>query len=204
VDRPATFFAKPSAWRAWLRKNHAKATELWVGFHKTRTGKPSLTWKESVDEALCFGWIDGLRQGIDDGSYRIRFTPRKATSIWSKANIARVAELEAEGRMTEAGRAAFAKRKEAKSGVYSFERESPAELPPEWQSRFEKKKKAWSFFSAQAPSYRRVAYHWVTSAKQEATRLRRFELLLADSEAGLRVGPHRPTKRSARTPCRRA
>jgi uncharacterized protein YdeI (YjbR/CyaY-like superfamily) len=193
LNRPATFFTKPAAWRAWLEKNHGRKTELWVGFHKTSTGKPSITWKESVDEALCFGWIDGLRQGIDDASYRIRFTPRKATSIWSKLNIARVAELEAEGRMTDAGRAAFANRKEAKSGVYSFERDKPAELPVEWQSRFEKKKKAWTFFSSQAPSYRRVAYHWVMSAKRDPTRLRRFEQLLADSDAALRVKPLRPT-----------
>ena len=197
MDRPATFFARPAVWREWLRKNHAKVNELWVGFYKTSSDKPSITWKESVDEALCYGWIDGLRQGIDAESYRIRFTPRKATSIWSKGNTARVAELEAEGRMTDAGRAAFAKRKESKSGVYSFERETPAELPADWQSRFEKKRKAWSFFSSQAPSYRRVAYHWVMSAKQDATRLRRFEQLLADSEAELRVAPLRPRQRPA-------
>lgn len=196
MERPATFFAKPSAWRAWLEKNHAKKDELWVGFYKTSTKKPSITWKESVDAALCFGWIDGRRQGIDEASYRIRFTPRKATSIWSKINIARVAELEAQGLMTDAGRAAFAKRKEAKSGVYSFERDKPAELPPDWQLRFEKTKKAWSWFSTQAPSYRKVAYHWVVSAKQEATRLRRFEQLLLDSANGLRVAPLRRPDRS--------
>ena len=97
TERTATFFRNPTLWRKWLEKNHAKHTELWVGFHKTSTGKPSITWKESVDEALCFGWIDGLRQGIDEDAYRIRFTPRKATSIWSKVNIARIGALEAEG-----------------------------------------------------------------------------------------------------------
>lgn len=187
----ATFFAKPAAWRKWLAAHHAKETELWVGFHKTSTKKPSITWKESVDEALCYGWIDGRRQGIDEESYRIRFTPRKATSIWSKANIARVAELEAEGRMTDAGRAAFAKRKESKSGVYSFERDEPAALPPAWLARFKKLKAAWAWFSTQAPSYQRVAFHYVISPKQEATRERRFEELLRDSEAGLRVKPLR-------------
>lgn len=187
----ATFFDKPSAWRKWLEKHHATETELWVGFWKAGTKKPSITWKESVDEALCFGWIDGRRQGIDAESYRIRFTPRKATSIWSKINVARVAELEAEGRMRDAGRAAFAKRKEAKSGVYSFERESPAELPPAWLKRFKAAKAAWTWFSGQAPSYQRVAFHWVVSAKQEETRSRRFEELLADSANELRVKPLR-------------
>lgn len=187
----ATFFSTPADWRRWLLKHHAAAAELWVGFHKTKSGKPSITWPESVDEALCFGWIDGLRMGIDETSYRIRFTPRKATSIWSNVNVRRVAELEAAGRMTDAGRAAFARRKDSKSGVYGHERAAPATLPPAWQARFEKKTKAWAFFEAEAPSYRRVAYHWVMSAKQEATRERRFEQLVADSAAGQRVKPLR-------------
>ncbi|MBX3228432.1 MAG: YdeI/OmpD-associated family protein [Labilithrix sp.] len=192
--KQATFFATPAAFRRWLAKNHAKATELWVGFHKKGTGKPSITWPESVDESLCYGWIDGLRQSIDEDAYRIRFTPRKPTSIWSKVNIARVAALEAEGRMTVAGRAAFARRSEEKSAVYAYEREH-ATLTKEMQARFEKNEKAWSFFSSQPPSYRRVALYWVTSAKKEETRARRFAQLLTDSASGRRIAQLTPPGR---------
>lgn len=192
----ATFFATPAAWRRWLEKNHEKRAELWVGFYKTKSGKPSITWPQSVDEALCFGWIDGLRQGTGEDSYRIRFTPRKATSIWSKVNIARVEALEAEGRMTDAGRAAFARRKDSRSGVYGHERDKPAELPPEWRARFEKKKRAWSFFQSQPPGYQRIAIHWVMVAKREETRSRRFDQLLADSLAQRRIGVLTYSKRT--------
>lgn len=182
------FFPNPAAWRRWLARNHVTAKEQWVGFYKTHTGKPSITWPESVDEALCYGWIDGLRKSIDETAYKIRFTPRKPTSIWSAVNIARVDELTKLGRMAAAGLAAFAKRKHEKSGVYGYERKKDAELEPAWQLRFERNKKAWTWFSTQAPWYRRIAYHWVMSAKKEETRLRRFEQLLSDSSKGERIG----------------
>ena len=132
--RPALFFAGPAKFRDWLAAHHAEATELLVGFHKLDSGQPSLTWPESVDEALCFGWIDGVRRRIDETSYSIRFTPRKAASVWSAVNIAKVAKLEAEGRMTEAGRTAFARRRENRSGIYAYE-QRPQELPPEYRAR---------------------------------------------------------------------
>jgi uncharacterized protein YdeI (YjbR/CyaY-like superfamily) len=188
------FFATPEAWRRWLEKNHAKHDELWVGFHKRGTGKKSITWPEAVDEALCYGWIDGLRKSIDAEAYRIRFTPRKATSTWSSVNVRRIAELEKLGKMTDAGRAAFAKRREAKTGIYGHERTKAAELEPGWQARLEKDKKAWTYFQGEAPWYRRIAYHWVMSAKKEETRLRRFEQLLADSSKQQRIGPIRQGK----------
>ncbi len=195
-DGEILFFASPAAWRRWLARHHAKATEVWVGLYETKRGKPSITWPESVDEALCYGWIDGLRKSIDETAYKIRFTPRKATSIWSSVNVRRVAELEKQGRMEPAGRAAFAKRKADRSGVYSFERKEEAKLDPAMLRRFEKNAKAWAWFQAQAPRYRRTALHWVVSAKKEETRERRFEALVADSAGGRTIGPlTRPTGR---------
>jgi uncharacterized protein YdeI (YjbR/CyaY-like superfamily) len=191
------FFATPAEFRAWLEQNHTTEPELVVGFRKRSTGRPSMTWKESVDAALCFGWIDGVRRGIDDDSYSIRFTPRRRGSIWSAVNVARFTELEAAGLVVEAGRVAFAARREDRTAVYSHERSSPPELTPEDQARFEADTEAWAWFSAQPPSYRRQALHWVTSAKQEATRQRRLDALIADSRAGLRVKPLRWNKGSS-------
>ena len=198
------FFPTPAVWRRWLARYHDRKTELWVGFYKTKSGKPSITWPESVDEALCFGWIDGLRKSIDETAYKIRFTPRKPTSIWSAVNTKRVAELTEQGKMEPAGLAAFGKRTEAKSGVYSFERAAPAELTSELQRRFEKNAKAWTWFQTQAPWYRRTAIHLVMSAKKEETRLRRFEELLRVSALGERLGqltsPKRTTTSGASEP----
>src|SRR5437879_5474253 len=149
-----TFFKTQSDFRKWLEKNHDDATEILVGFYKLGSGKPSMTWPESVDEALCFGWIDGVRRRIDDDSYSIRFTPRKSTSIWSAVNIKKAEELIRSGQMQPAGLAAFEKRTENKSRIYSYEN-APAELSPEFEKRFRDNKKAWAFFTAQAPSYQR-------------------------------------------------
>ena len=182
-----TFFPSPADFRRWLQKNHAKAQELWVGFHKKGTGRPSITWPESVDEALCFGWIDGVRYRIDEISYRIRFTPRKPKSVWSNLNVKRVAVLKKLGRMTPAGLAAFAKADPKKSGIYAYERRN-ATLGAAHEKRFKANKKAWTFFEAQAPWYRRTTTYWVVSAKREETRLRRLATLIAGSEAGRRLG----------------
>ena len=150
-----TFFVTPADFRDWFKKHAATSTELIVGFHKKGTGTPSITWQESVDEALCAGWIDGLRKRIDEDTYQIRFTPRKPTSNWSAINIARVADLTSQGRMQPAGLAAFACRSEAKSGIYAYEQRRSAELSPELEARFRKQKIAWTFFEAQPPGYRK-------------------------------------------------
>jgi uncharacterized protein YdeI (YjbR/CyaY-like superfamily) len=178
-----TFFETPAAFRAWLKQHHATKTELLVGFHKTKTGKPSLTWRQSVEEALCFGWIDGVRRSLGAEAYCIRFTPRKPTSIWSAINVELVAALEKAGRMTDAGRRAFAARRSGKTGVYSFERETPAALAPDEEKRLRANAKAAAFFDARPPWYRRAALHWVVSAKREDTRRRRLDTLIADSAA---------------------
>ena len=188
------YFRSPAEFRKWLEKNHAKADELVVGFYKKGTVKPSMTWPESVDEALCFGWIDGVRRGVDDERYTIRFTQRRATSNWSAINIRRVAELEALGRMADAGRAAFAKRSDARSAIYSYENK-PEDLPPAHQKRFRANRKAWKFFTEQPPGYRRMALYWVLSAKKEETRERRLETLIADSAAGRRLAQLTPNRK---------
>jgi uncharacterized protein YdeI (YjbR/CyaY-like superfamily) len=185
-----TFFRAPAQWRRWLEKNHTTAVDKWVGFHKRDSGKPSLTWPESVDEALCFGWIDGVRKSIDDQRYKIRFTPRKKGSVWSTVNVRRVAALRAQGRMHPAGEAAFAARTARKSGIYSYE-QRPAELIQPWLGLLKKNKVAWQFFSAQPPWYRRTAAWWVISAKREETRQRRFAQLAQDSAARRWIGPLR-------------
>ena len=184
-----TYFATPAAFRAWLEANHATKTELVVGLHKTTSGKPSMTWPESVDEALCFGWIDGLRKSLGAEAYTIRFTPRKPTSIWSAINVAKVAALRKAGKMQPAGEAAFGKRTAAKTGVYSFERNEAAQLSPAQGARLAANPKAAAWFAAQAPWYQRTAIHWVISAKQEATRERRLGELIRDSAAGRRIKP---------------
>ena len=182
-----TFFPTPAAFRKWLETNHASATELLVGFYKRGSGKPSITWPESVDQALCFGWIDGVRRRIDDVSYSIRFTPRKQISNWSAINIARVAELTKLGLMRPAGLRAFEQRREDKSAIYSYEN-AVRTLDPSDEKTFRANRKAWQFFNAQAPSYRRVCIYWVTSAKKEETRARRLATLINDSANGERVG----------------
>ena len=182
-DASCKFFATPGSFRLWLADNHNTATQLWVGFHKVATGKPSLTWPQSVDEALCFGWIDGIRKRIDDHSYCIRFTPRKRGSIWSAVNIKRVAVLTAAGRMRKAGTAAFKLRVENKSGIYAYE-QRPRTLGTDFEKEFRQNEAAWNYFNAKSPSYRRTAIWWVISAKQEATRLRRLARLIDDSAHG--------------------
>lgn len=179
-----TFFATPVELRRWLAANHSSAVELWVGFYKKGSGRPTITWPESVDEALCVGWIDGVRKSIDEASYMIRFTPRQARSTWSAVNIARVAELTKQRRMQPAGLSAFERRTESKSRIYAYEQGERAGLDAECERRFRANPKAWQFFLAQPPSYRRTASWWVVSAKKEETRTKRLATLIADSEAG--------------------
>lgn len=178
-----TFFPTPADFRRWLAKHHATATELLVGFYKVGSGKASITWPESVDQALCFGWIDGLRKRIDDESYTIRFTPRKPTSTWSAVNIKRVEELIQLGLMTPAGLKAFEARKANRSGIYSYEQRT-AELPPEYEKGLKANRAACTFFQAQPASYRKAAMWWIVSAKQEATRLKRLAQLIDLSAQG--------------------
>jgi uncharacterized protein YdeI (YjbR/CyaY-like superfamily) len=184
-----TFFATPADFRAWLERYHADADELLVGFHKKATGRPSITWQESVDEALCFGWIDGVRRGVDADSYSIRFTPRRRRSIWSTVNVDRARELIALGRMAPAGLAAFEARTEERSGVYSYERGREPRLDAAQEERFRANARAWAWFEAQPPYYRRAAQHWVLSAKREETRERRLATLIEDSTHGRTVKP---------------
>ncbi|WZO97494.1 YdeI/OmpD-associated family protein [Isosphaeraceae bacterium EP7] len=181
-----SYFATPADFRAWLAANHDQAEFLLVGFHKKGTGQPSLTWPESVDEALCFGWIDGVRKGVDTDRYTIRFTPRKAGSIWSSVNIAKVQVLTEQGRMQPAGLAAFEKRKDARSGIYSHEQES-VELTEPYLGTLRGNAAAWEFFEKQPAGYRKAASWWVASAKQEKTRQSRFEKLVAYSAKAERV-----------------
>lgn len=195
------FFATPPDFRAWLEKHHASKKELLVGFHKKGSGLSSITWPESVDEALCFGWIDGVRRSLGERDYTIRFTPRRATSIWSAVNVARVAELTKLGRMRPAGLSAFAARTPERTGVYSFERLEAAKLTTAQEKKLRANREAAAFFDAQPPGYRKLAIHWVVSAKQEETRERRLRLLIADSAAGLRIGPlRRPGEPAPRRP----
>jgi uncharacterized protein YdeI (YjbR/CyaY-like superfamily) len=188
------FFPTPAEFRAWLEEHHETETELLVGFHKTATGRPSITWPESVGQALCFGWIDGVRRRIDDHSYSIRFTPRKPRSTWSAVNVAKVKELTEAGLMWPAGIRAFERRTEDNTAIYSFERKEEAQLPGEQEQVFRDNAQAWAFFEGQAPWYRRTAIHWVVSAKREQTRERRLAQLIEDSAAGRTIGPlTRPT-----------
>src|SRR6266571_5214898 len=171
------FFSTPTAFRKWLAVNHDKSRELWVGFYKKNSGKPSITWPESVDEALCFGWIDGIRKTIDDESYKIRFSPRKPGSVWSAVNIRNIERLIKEKRMTPAGLKAYEARKEYRSGIYSYE-QRPAELVEPYASKFKRNKAAWKFFQAQPPSYRKMMNWFIVSAKLEETRLKRLDKLI--------------------------
>lgn len=181
------FFPTPEDLRAWLAEHHDSATELLVGFYKKGSGRPSITWPESVDQALCFGWIDGIRRSLGEDAYTIRFTPRKANSIWSSVNSGRVAELTAQGLMAPAGLAAYERRSDNRSGIYSFEQSGPIELEPEQQAELQANAAAWEFFQAQAPSYRRTATWWVVSAKRPQTRAKRLATLIEDSAAGRRL-----------------
>lgn len=181
------FFPTPSAFRTWLAAHAATAPELLVGFHKVGSGRPSMSWSESVDEALFFGWIDGVRRRIDDGAYSIRFTPRRATSIWSAVNIAKFEQLQAEGRMTAAGGEAYAHRQANKSAVYSHEQAHTAELSPQELAAFQSDAAAWAFFEATPPGYKKVMLHWVTSAKKTETRASRLARLRQACAAGERL-----------------
>jgi uncharacterized protein YdeI (YjbR/CyaY-like superfamily) len=172
--------------RGWLEAHHAASRELLVGYHKKGSGSPSITWAESVDQALCFGWIDGVRRRLDDVRYTIRFTPRAAGSTWSAKNIARVAELTEMGLMRPAGLAAFERRTEARSAIYSFEK-GEVELGRAYERRFRADRAAWTFFKSKPPSYRRAATWWVVSAKREETRSRRLATLIDDSANGLLI-----------------
>ncbi|MCJ8155470.1 YdeI/OmpD-associated family protein [Chryseobacterium sp. SSA4.19] len=182
----ATFFTTQVEFREWLENNHQKEKELLVGFYKVGTKKPSMNWSDSVDQALCFGWIDGIRKSIDEESYSIRFTPRKPTSIWSAINIKKIEELTKAGLMTAAGQKAFELRKEEKSAIYSHEKEL-ATLDPEYEKQFKANPKAWDFFNHQAPSYKKVMLHWIMSAKREETRVSRLEKTIRESESEKRV-----------------
>ena len=174
------FFATPARFRAWLAKQHDKTVEQWVGFHKKGTGKPSITWPESVDVALCYGWIDGVRYRIDELSYKIRFTPRKPGSTWSSINVKRVEELTKLGLMAPAGLAAFEEIKEGKSGIYAYEQRNQAKLDEGMERQFRSNKTAWEYFQAQAPWYRRTSTYWVISAKKPETRQKRLDTLIED------------------------
>jgi uncharacterized protein YdeI (YjbR/CyaY-like superfamily) len=180
------FFRTQPAFRKWLSVNHDKATELLVGFYKKSSGKKSIVYQEALDEALCFGWIDGIRKTLDDISYTIRFTPRKRRSNWSAVNIARVGVLERQGLMMPPGANAFAARDPARADAYSYENR-PAELDSEYRQKFESDRQAWEFFRAQPPSYKKVLTWWVVSAKKEETRLRRLATLIDASRKGLRL-----------------
>ncbi len=188
------FFATPADFRAWLEAHHADESELWVGFYKKGTRKQSLTWPEAVDQALCFGWIDGIRKRIDEERYTNRFTPRRPRSNWSAVNIKRVQELTALGLMRPEGLAAFEQRTDDRSGTYSFEQRGAVELGEEFEGLFRANMAAWDFFQSRPAGYRRTATWWVMSAKKEETRRRRLATLIEDSARG------RPIKLLARQP----
>ena len=192
-----TFFATPSAFRTWLKKHHEQRRELLVGFYKKDSHKPSITWPESVDQALCFGWIDGVRKSVNDVSYAIRFTPRKPGSTWSDVNVRRVEELRKLGLMDPAGIRAFERRQDDTTDIYSYEQGKAAKLDAAAERTFRANQKAWQFFQDQAPWYRRTAIWWVVSAKKEETRLRRLATLIEDSARGRTIAPL--TRRARKT-----
>jgi len=184
------FFATPTELRDWFDANHLTADELWVGYHRKATGRPSVDWSQAVDEALCVGWIDGVRRSLDEARFVQRFTPRRRGSTWSAVNVAKIAALTEQGRMRPAGIAAFEARSEANTAIYSYER-GEAVFTPDEEARFRAETAAWRDWQARPPSYRRAVTHWVTSAKQATTRSRRLETLIANSAAGRKVGPMR-------------
>ena len=181
------FFADAPAFRAWLDAHAAHTTELLVGFYKVGSGLPCMSWSESVDEALCYGWIDGRRTRIDEDSYSIRFTPRRASSIWSVVNIDKMQRLRAQGKMHAAGEAAFALRMEAKCGIYAHERSDVPEFAAPERERFQQQRAAWDYFQAAPPGYRKTIIHWITRAKREETRNKRLDALMQACAAGKRL-----------------
>ncbi len=180
------YFSTISEFREWLEENHGSERELQVGFYKKNSGRFNFSWSEAVDVAICYGWIDGVRNAVNEIGYTVRFTPRKPTSIWSAVNIKKVEELSRLGLMRPAGIAAFERRDEKKSVIYAYEQKN-ASLSEDYEARFRANAKAWEFFEAQAAYYRRTAIWWVISAKQEETRLKRLGILISNSEAGKRV-----------------
>jgi uncharacterized protein YdeI (YjbR/CyaY-like superfamily) len=187
-------FGSADEFRSWLEKNHDKASELWLGFYNQRSKKKSISYREALDEALCFGWIDGVRKSVDEGTYKQRFTPRKPKSYWSAANTRRFEELKKLGRIAPVGAKIFDQRT-SDSGKYSFE-SRPKKLPSAYEKQFKANASAWKFFCAQAPWYQRTATFWVVSAKQEETRQRRLATLIRDSENGRRLGVLTPKGKS--------
>ena len=184
------FFPTPDEFGNWLSDHFDKKNELWVGFYKKATKIPSITWPESVAEAICYGWIDGIRKSIDDKSYMIRFTPRRKTSIWSAVNIQMVANLKSQGRMKTSGIEAFERRKDKKSEIYSYEQQK-VQLDKSYESEIKKEAKAWAYYDTLAPSYKKATIHWVMSAKKETTRLKRLAILIESSKNGLKIPPIR-------------
>jgi uncharacterized protein YdeI (YjbR/CyaY-like superfamily) len=190
-----TFFPTPADFRTWLKTHHDKLRELLVGFYKKDSGKPSITWPESVEVALCFGWIDGVRKSLDETSYTIRFTPRKPTSNWSSININLVRKLTKQGLMHPAGLKAFAARNEEKSSIYSYEQRKSAHFTRDQEEQFRANKTAWEFFRSQAPWYQRVCTYWVISAKREETKLKRLSELIEHSQQRRTIPRNTPTKK---------
>ncbi len=193
VSDDVEFFETAAEFHKWLAKNHDKVDVRWVGFYKVDTEKPSITWPQSVDQALCFGWIDGLRKKIDDDAYKVRFTPRRPGSKWSAKNLARVKRLIADHRMQPPGLREYEKRKK-ETADYSYEERKDAKLTLEYEKRFKTNKAAWNFLQEQAPWYRRTAAHWVMAAKKEQTRLRRLQQLIDHSAARRAIPPLAPGK----------
>jgi len=195
TDAEPTFFPRPADFRRWLQKHHATVSELWVGFYKRATRTPSITWPEAVDEALCFGWIDGVRRSIDTDAYKMRFTPRKPRSSWSAVNVRRAEDLIAIGKMRPAGLTAFEARSADRLGM-SYDERRHLQLDDAYERELRASRKAWAFFETQPPWYRRTATFWITSAKKEETRRKRLRTLIEDSAAGRTIAPlTRPAKR---------
>ena len=194
---PIKYFNSQAEFRQWLERNHDKSSELWVGLHKKKSNKPSVSYKEAVDEALCFGWIDGVRKSVNENSYTIRFTPRRPRSIWSRINIKRANELKELGLMKPSGLRAFEGRDPKKADIYSFEN-APRKLDPEFEQRFKKNKKAWAFFETLPPFFKKTCVFWLMSAKKEQTRLSRLERLIDSCARGERLGVATGKKNEAR------
>lgn len=192
------FFKTQDAFRKWLEKNHAQKGELWMGYYKKGSGKKSITYKEALEEVLCFGWIDGISRGIDEEKYCQRYTPRRKGSIWSAVNINKAEELIKNGKMHESGLHVYRNRDLKKAGLYSNEQKE-IKFPPDFLKKLKTNKKAWEYFSTMPPGYRRTATWWVISAKQEETRRRRLDTLIADSPAGRKIGPLTPAKEKNKT-----
>ncbi len=188
TPRDVIFFENPAELRRWFEANHETAKEVWVGYHRKHTGRPTVTWPEVVDQALCFGWIDGVRYSLGGDSSAQRLTPRRKRSIWSAINVRKYEALERAGQVLPAGRAAFAARSAGRTAIYSYENRSRG-MGPALEARFRKDRAAWEYFQSQAPWYRATATHWVLSAKREETRERRFAALMEHSRKGERIPP---------------